>query len=66
MDMEVVTNAIVIAGIPIGIYLYHAYVKATAKDSPGGESITHDELAEIFSDPEFWALTRDVKDMIEE
>lgn len=36
MEMQEITSLVTVALIPLGIYLYHAYVKATTKDSPVG------------------------------
>lgn len=66
MDLEAVKEIALVAGIPLGIYLYHKYMQWTAEDSDGGEKVTWDELVDTFSDAEFWDHVDAVKNEIDE
>ena len=65
MDWEAVKDIVLVAVIPLVIYLYLRYRKVTAEDSDGGEIVTWDELAETFSDPDFWDYINALKEEID-
>lgn len=57
---EALKDLLRVAIVPFAIYAYHRYMKMTAKDSPGGEVVTWDELVDTVSDPEFWNYALEV------
>ena len=66
MELEPILNVLYVAAVPVGIYLYHRYVKMTDKDSDGGEKITWAEIVDTFNDAEFWKHVDAVKYAIDE
>jgi len=66
MDWASIKDIVLVSAIPLGIYLYHKYMKWTAPDSPGGENITYDELSEMLLDDEFWEMVKPFLDKIKE
>lgn len=66
METEMIWNLVFLGGIPLGIILYHWYMKATAADSPGGKNVTYDELVALVMDPDFWAAIKHVREQVED
>lgn len=56
MEYELIKDIVLIAGIPLGIYLYHWYMKVRS------DGITWDEVVGLFSDSDFWDYVSAVKD----
>ena len=64
METQMIWNLVLVAMIPLGILIYHWYMKVTAVGSPGGRKITKEEWKELIQDDDFLDYVLDIVDAI--